>query len=87
MHNEIEVREHICQVGRWLWEKGFLSAADGNISVRLDDCLIMTPSGLSKGHMRPEQLLVTDLNGVPIPGTTSGALKPSSEPYISEVLA
>jgi L-fuculose-phosphate aldolase len=76
--DEAEAREQICQVGRWLWEKGYLAAADGNISVRLDNRLLMTPSGLSKGRLKPEQLILTDLEGHLLPGGLPG-LRPSSE--------
>ena len=38
-------------------------ATDGNISIRMDeDRVLMTPSGVSKGHMKPEDLIITDMN-------------------------
>jgi L-fuculose-phosphate aldolase len=79
MISEAAARQLICAIGRWLWEKGFVAAADGNLSIRLSQRLVVTPSGLSKGHLRPEQLLVTDLNGVPLAGSARGELKPSTE--------
>lgn len=80
--NEHDLREEIVAIGRRMWEKGFLAAADGNISVRLDQQrLLITPSGLSKGFLSPDQLLRVDMNGRVIasnhPATRN--LKPSSE--------
>jgi L-fuculose-phosphate aldolase len=59
-----------------MYDKGFVAATDGNISVRLGrNRLLTTPSGLCKGEVKPEQLVVTDLSGKKI----SGKLTPSSE--------
>jgi len=59
--NEAALREEICEVGRRMWAKGFVAGNDGNISVRLGagryHC---TPTGVSKGFMRPEDLCVID---------------------------
>ena len=79
LYDEHTVREHICQVGRWLWEKNYIAGTDGNISARLGDRLLVTPSGLSKGHMRPEQLVWTDLAGRVLPESHNVGLQPSSE--------
>ena len=79
MLDERSVREHICQVGRWLWEKNYIGGTDGNISVRLGDRLLVTPAGLSKGHMRPEQLVWTDLDARLLPESEGVGLQPSSE--------
>ncbi len=80
--NEHQLREEIVAIGRRMWEKGFLAAADGNISVRMGpDRLLITPSGLSKGFLSPDQLLRIDLHGAVIPSNhpATRALKPSSE--------
>ena len=69
-------RELVCQVGRLLYERGYVAANDGNISLRVgEDRLLMTPSGVSKGRMTPEMLVVTDMNGTVIEGNRH----PSSE--------
>ena len=69
-------RELVCQVGRLLYERGYVAANDGNISLRVgEDRLLMTPSGVSKGRMTPEMLVVTDLNGMVLEGNRH----PSSE--------
>ena len=62
-------RELICRVGRLLYDRGYAAANDGNLSVRLgEDRLLVTPSGVSKGRMTPDMLLVTDLDGTVLEG-------------------
>lgn len=79
---EQDLREELVHVGRLLWEKGLIAATDGNISARLDDERILTtPSGLSKGFMKPEQMVITDMTGrkLNIHDPGSRGLEPSSE--------
>lgn len=65
----------MCEVGHRLWERGLVGATEGNISLRLGPGRILcTPTGLSKGHMKPDELLVIDANGKPV-----GAGTPSTE--------
>lgn len=76
------LRHEIVQVGKLLYERGLIVAADGNISARLaDGNILITPSGLCKGMMTPDQLIIIDLDGRKIgPGTpVNQHLKPSSE--------
>ncbi|MEA3396642.1 MAG: class II aldolase/adducin family protein, partial [Chloroflexota bacterium] len=55
-------------------------ANDGNISVRLNNgCILITPSGLSKGRMAPEDLLVIDGEGRVVKPAGDPALRPTSE--------
>lgn len=55
---------------------GLVAACDGNISYRRDDgFIVITPSGLPKGELRPRDLLVVDRDGTVVEGTG----KPSSE--------
>ena len=57
-------RETLCQVGKLLYDRGYVAANDGNISWKVaENRLLMTPSGVSKGRMTPDMLLVTDLEG------------------------
>lgn len=71
-----EEREAVCRVGRLLYDRGYVAANDGNISVKVgEDRLLITPSGVSKGRMTPEMLLVTDLDG----NVLEGDRHPSSE--------
>jgi len=80
--NEHDLRREIVRIGRLIYEKGFISASDGNISARLaPDRLLITPSGLHKGFLEPEQLLVVTERGEPLgPRRSAGRqLKPTSE--------
>jgi L-fuculose-phosphate aldolase len=61
---EQQLREDIVQVGRLVFDKGWVAANDGNITVRLDEeRLLATPTGVSKGMMRPEDMIVCNING------------------------
>ena len=80
--NERALREEICRVGRLMHDKNFIDGTSGNISVRLEDERILaTPSGLAKGFMQPEQLIVINLEGerVDAPTDANQDLKPTSE--------
>ena len=68
-------RELICRIGKLLYDRGYVASNDGNISVRCGDRLVMTPSGVSKGRMTEEMLLVTDLEG----NVLEGNRHPTSE--------
>lgn len=76
------LRQEIVQIGRLMYEKGFIAASDGNISARLGSGrILITPSGLHKGFLQPEQILLVDENGRRV-GPATGAnrqLKPTSE--------
>ena len=64
MRDEKIVREEICEIGRRMYGRRMVAANDGNISVRLSENeLICTPTGVSKGFMKPEQLCKLDLSG------------------------
>ncbi len=57
------LREDMCRIGRLIYERGFIAATDGNLSVRLDDEQILcTPSGLCKGFLEPSDLVVVDFD-------------------------
>ncbi|MFP6582290.1 MAG: class II aldolase/adducin family protein [Candidatus Hydrogenedentota bacterium] len=59
--SDLELCELICDIGRRLYDKNLVSATDGNISVRLgEDRFLVTPSGVSKGFMQPEDLVIAD---------------------------
>ena len=66
---ERELREDIVQVGRLVYQKGWVAANDGNISIRLDqDRLLCTPTGVSKGMMDPDDLIICDMKGQKLAG-------------------
>ncbi len=76
--NESEVRELMCEIGKRVYQNGFVAANDGNFSVKLnDDEFICTPTGISKGFMTPNMLCKVDKNGNVI--QSEGNYRPSSE--------
>jgi L-fuculose-phosphate aldolase len=64
MPTERKYREEIVRYGRMLHERGFVAAMDGNLSVRLKgDRILVTPTCLSKGSMRPSDMVIVDPDG------------------------
>ena len=59
-----EHRADLVKFGRLLFEKGFCPATSGNLSVRLDAWrILITPTGVSKGEMKPEDMAVISPDG------------------------
>jgi len=54
--NEHALRDEICRVGRSLFERGYVHASAGNISVRLDDGFLITPTDACLGTLDPARL-------------------------------
>lgn len=76
MINLYKVKQEICDIGDRLYKKGFAAANDGNISYRVsDNQVVCTPTLVSKGFMKPDDLCVVDMDGK----QTSGKLKSTSE--------
>ena len=64
MEPEQESRATLCEVGRRSWLRGFCNGNEGNFSVRLPDGrILVTPTGLSKGFMSPNQMCLVDMAG------------------------
>ena len=61
-------REDICRVGKSLFERGYVHATAGNISVRLEDGFLITPTDACLGFLDPARLAKLDLNGQHISG-------------------
>lgn len=62
--DEAQLRDDLCEIGRRLWLAGMAPANAGNLSARLGgERLICTPTGVSKGFMKPTEMVVTDLQG------------------------
>jgi len=75
METQEQLKQDIVCICRMLHRKNYLAATDGNVSVRLGDQLLITPSGVNKGIMEADQVITVDLTGSVIAGTG----KPSSE--------
>lgn len=73
---ELKARRELTRISHLLYERGYNVSIDGNVSHRLDDqTLLMTPSGAHLGFIRPEDFVVTDLEG----RLLRGARSPTSE--------
>lgn len=65
--------EKIVEMARRLHQRNMLASADGNISYRLSDNeILITPSGISKAFMKPEEMAVITLDNKILKGTPSG---------------
>lgn len=54
--DETALRAEICRVGASLFERGYVHATAGNISARLDDGYLITPTDACLGFLEPERL-------------------------------
>ena len=69
MPGERRNRHEIVRLGGLLHSCGFVAGMDGNLSVRLDrNRILVTPTAMSKGMMRPSDLVIVDLQGRKLEG-------------------
>ena len=73
---EQEARRMIVDIGRRMYDKDFVAANDGNISVKIsDDLVVATPTGVSKGYMTEDMMVLMKTDGTVL----SQESRPSSE--------
>lgn len=78
MAEEWDIKRQMCDIGRRIYDHGFAAANDGNISYRLGNGrYLCTPTGVSKGFLKPSDIAVVDDSGKQIGG---------SKPRTSEIL-
>jgi L-fuculose-phosphate aldolase len=66
---EFKLREQMVDVGRKIWLKGFCAGNEGNHSYRLsEDRVLCTPSLISKGNLKPDDMCIVDMEGKQISG-------------------
>ncbi len=71
-----KLKGDICDIGRRLWERAYVDGNGGNIAIRVRESLVLcTPTLVSKGFMKPEDLCLVDLEG----NQLAGAKKRTSE--------
>ncbi|MBI5177775.1 MAG: class II aldolase/adducin family protein [Nitrospinae bacterium] len=76
MKTEYQHRRDLIEIGKRIHQHGWISATDGNFSVKLGDGRILTtPTGVHKGYLEMEDLIIVDMEGKKI----SGSREPSSE--------
>jgi len=78
--SEHELRREMIRVGRLVWERGFVAATDGNLSARMGgNRLLVTASGVSKGFLTDEDLVIIRLDGEPVSSYRGRHSHPSTE--------
>lgn len=65
---EAQAREEICRVGQSLFDRGYVHATAGNISVRLEDGFLITPTDACLGFLEPAELALLDSQGQQLSG-------------------
>lgn len=66
--NEAKAREFICEMGRSMFERRLTFGSSGNISMRIADGWLMTPTGSSLGRLEPQRLSKLDEHGKLVDG-------------------
>ena len=74
---ETKLREDICRLARSMFERGLTFGASGNISARIEDGWLMTPTGSTLGDLDPARLSKLDNDGVHVSGD-----KPTKESFL-----
>ena len=64
MSTETLARDEICRIGSSLFARGYVHASAGNISVRLSDGFLITPTDACLGELQPDRLAWVGANGV-----------------------
>ncbi|WP_114352596.1 class II aldolase/adducin family protein [Saliterribacillus persicus] len=74
--SDFEAKKLMVDIGKRIYNKNFVAANDGNISVRVGPNTIWTtPTGVSKGFLRPDMMVKMNIDGKIL----AGSRKPSSE--------
>jgi L-fuculose-phosphate aldolase len=74
--HESMLRADLCEVAHRLYLDGFMSASEGNLSSLLNENeVLVTPTGICKGFLKPDQIVKMDRQGKQL----SGDLPPTTE--------
>jgi 3-dehydro-4-phosphotetronate decarboxylase len=68
---ESQARDEICRIGKSLFDRGYVHATAGNISVRLDDGFLITPTDACLGFLDPARLAKLDSEGNQLSGESA----------------
>ena len=78
MASEFGIKKQMCEIGKRVYENGFIAANDGNFSVKISpNEFLCTPTGVSKGFMTPQMICKVDAEGNV--REANGGFRPSSE--------
>lgn len=75
--SDARAREEIARLARSLFDRGLTFGSSGNISLRLDDGWLMTPTGVSMGALDPARISRLDASGQHVDGD-----KPTKEAFL-----
>lgn len=66
--SETRLRDEICTLGKSLFDRGLTVGSSGNLSVRVDDGWLMTPTNSCLGRLDPAKLSKVDAKGALLSG-------------------
>lgn len=79
--NETKLREEICRVGASLYQRGLTAGSSGNISIRLEDGWLLTPTNTCLGTLDPARIAKLDWSGKLVSGDP-----PSKEAFLHRAM-
>lgn len=68
MQEELELRETMAKLARSLFERGYSHGSAGNLSARLEDAVLVSPTNSSMGRLVPERLSKLNFDGTHLGG-------------------
>lgn len=77
--NEKNARLELAKLCKSLFDRGFSVGTAGNVSVKLDDGILMTPTNKRLGDIDPDRIAKIDLNGKHVAGD-----KPTKEVFLHQ---
>jgi 3-dehydro-4-phosphotetronate decarboxylase len=75
--SDTAARNAIVERARSLYDRGYAHGSSGNLSVRVDDAILITPTGSSLGRLDPRRLARVAADGTPVSGDP-----PSKEAFL-----
>ena len=64
------LKEQLCDIGRRMWQREYVDGNGGNLAIRVgEDIALCTPTLVSKGFMKPEDMCLVDFEGNQLAGT------------------
>lgn len=79
--NEASHKQSIVEICKRLYDRAYIAGRDGNVSIRIGDRILITPTGVNKGFLTEDMIVETDLEGNPI-----GGGKPSGEIFLHKAV-
>lgn len=79
MMNETDARALLAKLSRSLFERGYSVGSAGNISVKVEDGILITPTNSCLGFLEPERISKLDAGGRHVSGD-----KPSKEIFLHQ---